>query len=240
MSARIRGLQVLEVPLDVGWDLAESGMLRAIEMGQPNLIFIASPNNPTGTMAERERLERVIQAADGALVVIDEAYVDYASTNQLDLYRKYDNVAILRTLSKVGFAALRVGWLLAPAALVRELDKARLPYNLNSVSQSLGRLALTELRAELQGTLSAVCLERERLERELTEVNGLSVTPSQANFIWFRTEKPAKEVFEGLMQRKILIRSFHSRGGRLAQQLRVTVGTRSENEEFLRALREVV
>jgi histidinol-phosphate aminotransferase len=172
--------------------------------------------------------------------VIDEAYVDYASEHQLDLYRKYDNVAILRTLSKVGFAALRVGWMLAPPSLIRELDKARLPYNLNSVSQRLATLVLTELQMELRATLGAVCQERQRLERELLAIGSLGVTPSQANFIWFRTEKPAQAVFEGLMAQKVLIRSFHSRGGRLAQQLRVTVGTRAENDEFLRALREVV
>ncbi|HMJ13888.1 MAG TPA: histidinol-phosphate transaminase [Polyangiaceae bacterium] len=240
MSARIRGLQVLEVPLDEEWDVSVPSLLRAIELSTPNLIFIASPNNPTGNLASRDRVERVIQAAAGALVVIDEAYVDYSDSDQLDLYRKYDNVAVLRTLSKIGFAALRVGWLLGRPELVRELDKARLPYNLNSLSQRLGTVVLSELSADVDATLSAVRKERERLASALIGMNAISVTPSQANFIWFRTQRAASEVFEGLMQRQVLVRSFHGRGGRLKNQLRVTVGTASENEEFLQALREVV
>ncbi|HVR18782.1 MAG TPA: aminotransferase class I/II-fold pyridoxal phosphate-dependent enzyme, partial [Polyangiaceae bacterium] len=111
MSARLRGLRVIEVPLDAGWDLAEESMVRALEVGPPHVVFIASPNNPTGTLMDRARLERVIEAAPRSLVVVDEAYIDYADRNQLDLFQKYENVAVLRTLSKVGFASLRIGWL---------------------------------------------------------------------------------------------------------------------------------
>jgi histidinol-phosphate aminotransferase len=240
MSARIRGVQVLEVPLDEDWDVSLPSLLRAIELSNPNSIFIASPNNPTGTMARRDRLEQVIEAAPQALVVIDEAYVDYADRDQMDLYRKYDNVVVLRTLSKIGFAALRIGWMIGRPELVRELDKARLPYNMNSVSQTLGTLALGELSAEVSATLRSVQSEREALARELARIDGVSTTPSQANFIWFRTRRPAEEVFQGLMERQILVRSFHGRGGRLKHQLRVTIGTPEENSAFLQALREVV
>jgi histidinol-phosphate aminotransferase len=239
MSARIRGMQVLEVPLDAHWDLALPSLLHAIELSRPNLIFIASPNNPTGTVAHPERLEQLIQAAPSSLVVIDEAYVDYAGDNRLDLFQKYENVAVLRTLSKVGFAALRIGWLIGHAPLVQELDKARLPYNLNSVSQRLGAIVLDELAPELRATLRSVIAERERMASELTAL-GLEVTPSQANFLWFRTQRAAKVVFEGLGERGVLVRSFHARGGRLANQLRVTIGTAAENEAFLKALREVL
>jgi histidinol-phosphate aminotransferase len=182
----------------------------------------------------------VIRAAPQALIVIDEAYVDYSDRDQLELYRQYDNVAVLRTLSKIGFAALRIGWLIGRPELVRELDKARLPYNLNSLSQSLGTLALGELAPEVAATLRSVREQREHLADELARIGGVSVTPSQANFIWFRTERPAEEVFAGLMQRQVLVRSFHARGGRLKHQLRVTVGTADENAAFLQALREVV
>lgn len=240
MSARIRGMQVLEVPLDADWDLSLPSLLRAVEMSAPNLIFIASPNNPTGTLANRERLEALIRAASSALVIIDEAYVDYADGHQLDLYRKYENVAVLRTLSKVGFAALRVGWLIGRPDLIREIDKARLPYNLNTLSQRLGTIVLRELEAEHAATLRYVVAERARLHSELDRIGSVRVTPSQANFLWLRCERPAKEVFEGLSERGVLVRSFHQRGGRLAHQLRVTIGTREENDGFLRALREVV
>lgn len=239
MSARVRGQRVLEVPLDASWDLAIDSMLRGIEQAPPNLIFIATPNNPTGNLAERDRLERLIRAAPSSLVVIDEAYIPYSDRDQLDLYRRYENVAVMRTLSKVGFAALRVGWLIARPRLLAEIDKVRLPYNMNAPAQALGALAVTELASEIRGIVSYVVAERERLSAELKAFPGIAVTPSQANFLWFRSERPAAELFEGLQERGVLVRSFHPRGGRLANQLRVTVGTRAENDRFLSCLREL-
>lgn len=240
MAARVRGQRVIEVPLDDAWDLAEGSLVRALELAPPNLVFVASPNNPTGTRPSRDRLERLIQAADGALVVIDEAYVDYADGDCLDLYRAHANVAITRTLSKVGFAALRVGWLVARPELVRELDKARLPFNVSAPSQRLATVVLEELADEVRRITSTVVHERARMEAELARLGGVTVTPSQANFCWLRCERPAAEVFAALADKKILVRSFHERGGRLANQLRVTLGTREGNDAFLRALTEVL
>jgi len=239
MSARVRGQRVLEVPLDTSWDLALESMLRGIEHAPPNLIFIATPNNPTGNFADRERLEHLIQAASGSLVVIDEAYIPYSDRDHLDLYRRYENVAIMRTLSKIGFAALRVGWLIARPSLLAEIDKVRLPYNMNAPAQLLGALAVTELAPEIRRIVSYVVTERERLSSGLAALPGVTVTPSQANFLWFRCERPASELFEGLKARGVLVRSFHQRGGRLANQLRVTVGTGEENDRFLSCLREL-
>jgi histidinol-phosphate aminotransferase len=178
----------------------------------------------------------VIEAAKGSLVVIDEAYVAYADRNQLDAYRSHENVAILRTLSKVGFAALRLGWLIARPEIVRELDKVRLPYNLSTLTQRLGTHALRRLSGEMARITAEVRAERTRLARELGGLCGVEVTPSQANFLWLRLEKPASEAFEALKARGILTRSFHARGGRLAHQLRVTIGTRPENDAFLEGL----
>ncbi|HYQ31196.1 MAG TPA: histidinol-phosphate transaminase [Polyangiaceae bacterium] len=239
MSARVRGQRVLEVPLDASWDLALESMLRGLEHAAPNVIFIATPNNPTGNLVDHERLERLIRAAPTSLVVIDEAYIPYADRDQLDLYRRYENVAVLRTLSKIGFAALRVGWLIARPSLLAEIDKVRLPYNMNAPAQLLGTLAVTELAPEIRRIVSYVVTERERLSAALGALPGITVTPSQANFLWFRSERPAVELFEGLKARGILVRSFHQRGGRLANQLRVTVGTSAENERFLSGLREL-
>lgn len=239
MSARARGVTVLEVPLDSEWDVPRASMLRALEISPPNLILIASPNNPTGTLAARDRLEAVIEAADGALVVIDEAYVDYAERDHLDLYHRYENVALMRTLSKVGFAALRVGWLIARPPLISEIDKIRLPYNLSSVSQALATLVLGELHSEIERTTRAVIGERGRVSAELAARPHVQVAPSQANFLWLRTERPAGEVCAGLAERGVLVRSFHQRGGRLQNQIRVTLGTPEQNDAFLRALGEV-
>jgi histidinol-phosphate aminotransferase len=240
MSARVRGLRVIEVPLDAEWDLALDSLRRGIEHAQPNLIFIATPNNPTGNLANRERLEALIQAAPQSLVVIDEAYIPYSDGDQLDLYRRYPNVVVMRTLSKVGFAALRVGWLIARPSLLAEVDKVRLPYNMNTPAQLLGSLAVTELLPEIQHIVRYVVTERARVSAELSALGGIQVTPSQANFLWFQSERSAAELFDGLRERGILVRSFHGRGGRLAHQLRVTIGTHQENDRFLAGLRELM
>jgi histidinol-phosphate aminotransferase len=239
MSARCRGLRVLEVPLDASWDLSVDALKSAIAMSPPNIVFIASPNNPTSNLMSRERLEQVISAAREALVVVDEAYVAYSDCDQLDLYRRYENVAILRTLSKVGFAAFRLGFLVARPAVVAELDKVRLPYNVPTPTQRVAELAFTELAPEVARIAREVNAERARLVAGLGRLPGIGVTPSQANFLWLRTERPASELYEALKQRSILVRSFHNRGGRLSQQLRVTIGTAAENDEFLAALAEL-
>jgi histidinol-phosphate aminotransferase len=239
MSARLRGQKVIEVPLDADWDISEDGMLRAIDMADPHVIFIASPNNPTGTLASAARLERVIDAAKRALVVVDEAYVDYADGHRLDLLSRYENVVILRTLSKIGFAALRVGWLIGNAKLVAELDKVRLPYNLNGVSQALAGVVVRELWDDVGRVVEQVKAERTRLLAELATIPFLEAAPSQANFLWVKTAHPAEELFKTLGERGVLVRSFHSSAGRMARQLRITVGAPEENEELLRCLREL-
>jgi histidinol-phosphate aminotransferase len=201
MSARCRGLRVLEVPLDASWDLSVDALKSAIAMSPPNIVFIASPNNPTSNLMSRERLEQVISAAREALVVVDEAYVAYSDCDQL--------------------------------------DKVRLPYNVPTPTQRVAELAFTELAPEVARIAREVNAERARLVAGLSRLPGIGVTPSQANFLWLRTERPASELYEALKQRSILVRSFHNRGGRLSQQLRVTIGTAAENDEFLAALAEL-
>lgn len=239
MSARCRGLRVLEVPLDANWDLSVDALKSAIAMSPPSLIFIASPNNPTGNLMSRDRLEQIIAAAPQALVVVDEAYIAYSDRDQLDLYRRFDNVAIMRTLSKVGFAAFRLGFLIARPDVVAELDKVRLPYNVPTPTQRVAELAFTELAPEIERIASVVVAERRRVAERLALLPGAVVTPSQSNFLWLRLERPAAELYEALKQRSILVRSFHGRGGRLAQQLRITIGTAAENDELCAALAEL-
>jgi histidinol-phosphate aminotransferase len=235
---RMRGFRTLEVSLDASWDLDVPAMLRAIDAVDPNLIILASPNSPTGNLLALERMDAVIQAARSALVVIDEAYIDYASRDQRALYREYPNVALIRTLSKSGFASLRVGWLIAARELLVELDKARLPYNVPAVSQRIATLALTELAPELERIGSIVKQERARLARELTDLDVV-VAPSEANFLWVRPPRPAKEVFDALITRGVLVKGPHPEG-MLAQWLRVTVGTPPENDRLLEALAAVL
>lgn len=238
LSARARGQRVMEVPLDNEWDIDEAALSRAVDIADPNLIFIASPNNPTGTMATMDRLESVIRNAPRCLVVVDEAYIDYADHNHLHLLDKYENVAILRTLSKIGFASLRVGWLIGSPKLVAELDKVRLPYNLPTLSQDLATCVLSEFPDALAALSATVKGERARVLGALQEKAGVHPIESQANFLWLGVDSPASEVFSSLAKQGVLVRSFHGRGGRLENFLRVTIGTPTENDLFLKALDE--
>jgi len=239
MSAKVRGMNVVEVPLDEDWDVPVVSLKRALDVVAPGLVFIASPNNPTGTMAASDRLREVVECAPETLFVIDEAYVDYASRDQLDLYHRFPNVAVMRTLSKIGFAALRVGWMIGHPDLIAALDKVRQPYNVNAVSQRLAGVVLDELSAEVDGIVRTVKEERERLAREISAIPGFGVAPREANFLWMSSTRSAEQIHRSLAERGILVRSFHRMGGRLAHQLRITVGTRDQNDALLRALREV-
>ncbi|KYF61738.1 histidinol-phosphate transaminase [Sorangium cellulosum] len=232
LSARARGMRAVEVPLDAGWDLDVAALARAVAFARPNVVFIASPNNPTGALMSEDRIEAVIAAAKDALVIVDEAYIDFAPRDQLALWRRHPNVAVLRTLSKIGLASLRVGWLIGARELVAELDKVRQPYNIPVPSQRAATFALRELDGELRHVAATVTAERERLARGLTDL-GLSVAPSHANFLWVGTRRPAGEVFDALAARGVLVRSFHAAGGRLAHRLRITVGLREENDRLL-------
>lgn len=236
LSARVRGQRVMEVPLNDEWLFNDEDLLRAIDMAAPNIVFIASPNNPTGTMIDEAKLERVVQGAPESLIVIDEAYIDYASRHQMGLLHKYGNVAILRTLSKVGFASLRVGWLVGSPELVAELDKVRLPYNLPTVCQSLGALVLDEFTDEIKSITQVVKDERLRVANALGKMSGVKVVPSEANFLWLELEQSASDIFKSLGNHGVLVRSFHGRGGRLEKCIRVTIGTPSQNDRFLAAM----
>ncbi len=238
-TARTRGFQVVEVPLDASWDLDLPAMLRAIEITRPNLVFLASPNNPTGTMLSQGRMQAVIEAASDALVIVDEAYVDFAPHNQLDLFHRYPNVAVLRTLSKIGFASLRVGWLVGPADLVHELDKVRQPFNLAEPSQRGAIFVLSELGDEIARLCERVVEERARVSAALSAL-GLGVTESASNFVWVESRRPAGELFDALAARGVLVRSFHTQGGRLAHRLRITLGLPADNDRLLREIAQCI
>jgi histidinol-phosphate aminotransferase len=240
VTARGHGLRPVEVPLDSAWDLDVGAMGRAIEMMRPGVIFVASPNNPTGNRVSEERLRAVLDAAGDALVVLDEAYVDYSGESLRGWRARWPRLAVMRTLSKLGLAALRVGWLEADEALVREIDKVRQPFNVPATSQAAAAAVLAEAWDDVQAHVAAIVRERERVAAEARSIARLEVTPSHANFLWMGTPGPAAAAYEGLRTRGVLVRSFHASGGRLANRLRVTIGTHSENDAFLEALRGVM
>lgn len=239
VTARAHGIRAVDVPLDAAWDLDLSAMTKAVELMQPNVVFVATPNNPTGNRVSRERLEALIDVAKEALVVVDEAYVDYSTDGSLrELREKHSNVAILRTLSKLGLAALRVGWLEADEAIAKAIDKARQPFNVSATSQAAATAVLREAWGAVKEHVSVIVAERERVVSAMREMKGALPLPTEANFVWVRTEKDAREVHEGLVARGVLVRSFHAAGGRMGKHLRITIGTREENDAMLAALAE--
>jgi histidinol-phosphate aminotransferase len=236
VTARAHGLKPVEVPLDAAWDLDVSTMTRAIDMMKPNLVYIASPNNPTGNRMSEDRLARIIEAAAGAFVVVDEAYVDYAPGTFRGYREKYPHLGILRTISKIGLAALRVGWLEADRELVGEIDKARQPFNLSATSQEAAAAVLDEAWDDVRAHVAGVVRERERLAEAIAKIPGYEVTPSAANFVWVKTPRAAFEVMDAMAKRGVLVRSFHASGGRLAHQIRVTIGTPAQSDMLLEGL----
>lgn len=237
ISSLALGLHPVGVELDAAWDLDVDAMRAAIARERPNVVFLPSPNNPTGNRFDDGRVAAVIAAAPDALVLLDEAYGPFAGRRYDAERRAHPHVGQLQTLSKIGLAALRCGWAILPTELAREVDKVRQPYNLDAVSQHLAREALTRFGGEIDDAVARVTAERERLGAALRAMDGVRVTPSDANFLWIEVPRDAAAVHDALLARGVVVRSFHASGGRLAQHLRVTVGTPAEDDAFLAALR---
>ena len=237
LTARAHGWKPVEVPLDASWDLDLAMTKRAVEMMKPNIVFIASPNNPTGNVMTPERVRGLVEAAPTSFVVVDEAYIDYAPASVRSFRVDHANLGILRTVSKIGLAALRVGWLEADAPLIAELDKVRQPYNVSATSQAATAAVLEEAWDDVQSDARKVVKARAQVAAAIAALEGFVVTPSGANFLWVKTPGPAVDVWERLVQQGILVRSFHAAGGRLTPQLRITIGTDDENEALVTALR---
>jgi histidinol-phosphate aminotransferase len=221
------------------FSLERDAMLSAIDELQPALIFIAYPNNPTGNLFDREIVLDVIKQAPG-LVVIDEAYHAFAGASFMEYLDDFENLLIMRTLSKSGLAGLRLGYLLGKSAWLNELEKIRLPYNINSLSQKSAEFILSHFEV-LGGQATDICRNRKVLFRQLAEIDGIKVWPSAANFILFRTlELDANRIFTELKTRGVLIKNLYGSHALLQNCLRVTVGTEKENTVFIDTLRQVM
>lgn len=235
MIAQVLGLNFAGVPLKADFALNLDAMLEAIEQHQPAVVFLAYPNNPTGNLFDAAAVRRIIAEAPG-LVIVDEAYAAFASDSFMGVLGEYPNLLVLRTVSKMGLAGLRLGLLAGPPAWLNEIDKTRLPYNINVLTQASAEFAL-EHRDVLDAQTAQIRADRATLQAALMALPGLTVYPSEANFILFRTPAgQADALFAGLRERGILIKNLAGAGGPLAECLRVTVGTPKENAAFLAAL----
>ena len=221
------------------FSLDTEAMLSAIEKHQPALVFLAYPNNPTGNLFDEDVISKIIHVAPG-LVVVDEAYSAFSKKSFMQRVGEFDNLLVMRTLSKSGLAGLRLGFLVGPALWLNQLDKLRLPYNINTLSQKLAELILSHDEI-LQQQAEVICASRSKLFEQLQSMEGVYPWQSSANFILFKsTNKSADLVYEELIKQGILIKNVSGSSPALKDCLRVTVGTDDENEAFVAALRLVV
>ncbi len=228
----------LDCPLDESFMIDEDEAVAYIGRERPDLVFICSPNNPTGNTQKAETIERMLKASN-CPVIVDEAYGEFLDGTSVGMLSEFENLILVRTFSKAyQLAALRVGYMLASKEIVDMVDRIRLPYNLNGFSQMAAIIVLKN-RKELEGQLVSIRRERAHLLEGLNRIEGVEAFPSDANFILFRTQKDAPLVYDALLDKGVLIRDFSSKRG-LENCLRVTVGTAEENNIFLARLKEVL
>lgn len=236
--ARFTGMEYVGVPLNEDFSLHLEATLAAIAVHRPAVIFLAEPNNPTGNKYDRSAVRAIIDAAPG-FVVMDEAYLPFAEGDAMDLLMSSPKVLVMRTLSKVGLAGLRLGLLIGRPDVLGELEKVRLPYNINSLTQASTEFALAHYPV-LEEQAARIRAERGRLHEALAALKGWQVFPSQANFILARTPPGrAVEVFAGLKLAGILIKNLHGAHPLLKDCLRFTVGTPEENAAVIAALQKL-
>ena len=234
LAAIAAGMRYAGVALRADFTLDEKAFLAAIERERPALTWLAYPNNPTGNLFPREAILRIVAASPG-LVVVDEAYYPFSGgASLLDEVGRHPNLLLVRTVSKLGLAGLRLGLAIGAPGWLHELEKLRMPYNVNSLSAAAGEMLL-EHRDVFERQAAAIVAERARLQAGLAALKGAAAFPSAANFVLARFPD-APLAFEALRQRGILVRTLHGTHPLLANCLRLTVGTPDENTRMLEAL----
>ena len=237
MIATFCGLDYVGVPLTADFAIDIEATRNAIKQRQPAVTFIAYPNNPTGNLFDREAIREIIKLSPG-LVVIDEAYFAFSSDSFLDEITHFPNAVLMRTVSKLGLAGLRLGLLTGHPEWIREFDKVRLPYNINSLTQAAATFALGHYDALLAQAL-ILRAERSQLSKAMRAIPGVTMFPSEANFVLIRVPNSEK-TFHSLLSRKILVKHTSSSHLLLGNTLRVTIGTPAENAAFVSALRDAI
>lgn len=222
-------------PLERDFSLDADKFMQMCAREKAAIVFLACPNNPTGNLWPESTIRKIAKNFRGILV-IDEAYFPFADRDHVKMIAP--NVAVLRTFSKVGWAGLRFGYLLGDAELIRELNKVRLPYNINSLTQASAEFFLDHFDAFEKQT-EEIRNERARVTRALMNEEQVEIFPSQTNFLLVRV-KDADKTFEALKARGILIKNMHGHDSLLENCLRITIGTKKENDACLKALKESI
>ena len=239
LLARSVGATVCEVPMIRPFAFNVQGIIDAANRSNASLIIICSPHNPTGTTLSHDDVRRILDSTN-AVVALDEAYVQFAKETQTSLLKEYERLVILQTFSKaMGAAGLRFGYLLASPLVAKNLNKVKLPYNVNIFTLIAAEVFIDRWQI-ISRFVEAIIAERERVFARIAEMNGLVVHPSLANFICFEMlTKTPKYVVDSLLNKGILIRDVSSYP-MLDHGLRVSIGTPEQNDEFLTALKEIL
>ena len=235
-NAELYGMNYVGVPLNEDFTLDLPAVLSAIKKHQPALIFIAYPNNPTGVCFRREEVEAIIRATQG-IVVVDEAYGAFSRDSFLPQAGSVENLVVMRTISKIGFAGLRIGYAAGSPAVMDELAKILPPYNMNQLSLATAKFALQH-HDVIQTTIDILKTERERVFNELSAIGRLKAFPSEANFITVRVPD-ADALFNTLKENRILIKKLHGTQPLLEQCVRITIGSPEQNDAVLDIIRKL-
>ena len=236
--ATVLGGEVESVPLTRDLQYDSEALQRVIAEKQPTVTIICSPNNPTGCVIDESCLRRLLETTRG-LIVVDEAYHEFAGCSVVPLLNAYENLIVLRTFSKaMAFAALRLGYLLAAPDLVREIRKGVLPYNVNALSQIAAEVAIENYEDELRPLVQRIMSERERVFGEISRIDGLTPVPSRGNFMVVKSATDPTQIFAELLERDILIRDV-SGYPMLRDYFRFSIGTPEENDRLLKAIGEI-
>ncbi|KND58782.1 Histidinol-phosphate aminotransferase [Candidatus Burkholderia verschuerenii] len=237
MSAKFAHLEFVGVPLNADFTFDADALIAAIEEHAPALVYLAYPNNPTGTLYDDADIERVIAAASRSLVVIDEAYQPFAEKTWLPRAADFDNVVVMRTVSKLGLAGIRLGYMAGLPAWIMQFDKVRPPYNINVLTQASADFLLDHLDV-LDAQAAKLRAQRIALAREIAALPGMTVFPSAGNFLLVRVPD-ASLAYETLLTSRVLVKNVSKMHALLANCVRLTVGTADENAQMVAALKKL-
>jgi histidinol-phosphate aminotransferase len=239
LSAQFAGVQFVGVPRQADFSLDLPAMLQAIEEHRPALVYLANPNNPTGSWIPEEHIVQLIHAMENiGLVVVDEAYRPFAPGSMMSRLPEFTNLLVMRTVSKLGMAGLRLGYMSASKALLDEFEKVRPPYNLNVLTEA-AMVFLLDHMSIFNEQAKQICEQRRVLISELQKCSDVHVYPSEANFVLIKVPN-AEQTFNKLSEHKILIKNVSKMHSLLTNCLRVTVSTPAENKFFMDALNKVL
>lgn len=229
LYTKVAGGISIEYPLDEELKLDVEGFISMANEEDIKIVFLSNPNNPTGGTILRENIIKIIEGCK-CIVVIDEAYFEFYGETIVDKIEAYQNLIVLRTCSKIGLAAIRLGFLITNPILMRELKKVKPPYNVNTISQSIASVILKDSEI-INKNVKKILAERKYLWEKLSNINGIKLYKAEGNFILVQVEN-AQEIKKILLEQSVNVRSFTT--GTLKNCLRITIGSREENDCLLK------